>query len=217
MRLQEAEQRLAERPLSRIAAGKKAKGRMNSIRSRAEEAVRNEFDSGFRGENMRLFIAVNLSEAMKGALIELQNELYDRGVRGRYTAEENLHLTLAFIGEFPDPEPVLDALSAISFEPFELTLDGMGRFGDLLWVGMKDSVPLTAVVRRIRRALAEHEIPFDKKRFSPHITLIRKAAGKMPGVQPKAASMTVETISLMRSDRGRNGMIYTELGTMEAE
>ena len=116
-----------------------------------------------------------------------------------------------------DAEPVLDAMSTVSFKPFELALDGMGRFGDLWWAGMKDSVPLTAVVRRIRRALAEQEIPFDRKRFSPHITLIRKVSGELPGVHPKPAAMTVDTISLMRSNRGRNGMIYTELGTLEAE
>ena len=166
---------------------------------------------------MRLFIAINLSDDMKAALLDLQNDLYDRGVRGRYTTEENLHLTLAFIGEYPDAEPVFDAMSTVSLKPFELVLDGMGRFGDLWWAGMKDSVPLAAVVRRIRRALAEQEIPFDRKRFSPHITLIRKASGELPGVHPKPAAMTVETISLLRSDRGRNGMIYTELGTLEAE
>ena len=165
---------------------------------------------------MRLFIAIRLSDAMKDSLIHTQNALYDRGVRGNYTSEENLHLTLAFIGEYPDFEPVLDALSAVSFRPFELRLEGMGRFGDLWWAGMSDSAPLTAVVRRVRRALAEKNIPFDKKRFTPHITLIRKAAGEMPGLAPGPVAMTVDTISLMRSDRGRNGMIYTELGTLEA-
>lgn len=34
---------------------------------------------------------------------------------------------------------------------------------------------------------------------------------------PEPVSMQVDTISLMRSDRGRNGMIYTELGTVEAD
>ena len=166
---------------------------------------------------MRLFIAINLSDAMKDSLISMQNALYDRGVRGNYTPEENLHLTLAFIGEYPDAQPVLDALSSVSFRPFELSLEGMGRFDDLWWDGMRESAPLTAVVRRIRRALAESGIPFDKKRFRAHITLIRKASGDLPGIAPEPASMTVNTISLMRSDRGRNGMIYTELGTLEAD
>ena len=166
---------------------------------------------------MRLFIAVNLSDEMKDSLIRMQNALYDRGARGNYTPEENLHLTLAFIGEYPDAQPVLDALSAVAFRPFELSLEGMGRFGDLWWAGMRDSVPLTAVVRRLRRALAENGIPFDKKRFSPHITLLRKASGALPGITPEPASMIVTALSLMRSDRGRNGMIYTELGSVEAD
>ncbi len=166
---------------------------------------------------MRLFIAIRLSDTVKDSLIQMQNALYDRGVRGNYTPEENLHLTLAFIGEYPDAQPVLDALSSVTFRPFELSLEGMGRFGDLWWAGMRESAPLQAAVRRIRRALAESGIPFDKKRFRAHITLIRKASGDLPGLSPSPASMTVDTISLMRSDRGRNGMIYTELGTVEAD
>lgn len=164
---------------------------------------------------MRLFIAINLSDEMNDSLISVQSSVYDHGVRGNFTSEENMHLTLAFIGEYRDANRVLDALSTISFTPFDITLEGIGCFGDLWWVGLKESFPLMSVVRRIRRALAESEIPFDRKRFSPHITLIRKASGKMPGIQVRPTSMTVSTISLMRSDRGRNGMIYTELGVKE--
>ena len=38
----------------------------------------------------------------------------------------------------------------------------------------------------------------------------------MPGIQIKPAGMTVTRISLMRSDRGKNGMIYTEVDSKEA-
>ena len=165
---------------------------------------------------MRLFIAINLDKDLKDALMAAQDEMYEQGVRGNYTKEENLHLTLAFIGEYPNPESVLNALGSVSFQSFPLTLRGMGCFRDLWWTGMEESAPLTAVVRRIRRTLAENNIPFDRKRFSPHITLIRKASGAMPGIQIRKVSMTVDTISLMRSDRGRNGMIYTEIGTVKS-
>lgn len=173
---------------------------------------------------MRLFIAIKLSDAMKDALIHVQNEMYDRGIRGNYTREENLHLTLAFIGEYPDPQPVMDALEAVSFAPFDLELQGMGCFGDLWWAGMKDSAPLNAVVRRLHKALSDAGIPFDRKRFCPHITLVRKADRRMPGIAIPTALMTVSGLSLMRSDRGnakapsgRSGMIYTEIGTKEAQ
>lgn len=166
---------------------------------------------------MRLFIAINLSDALKDALIKAQNEMHICGMQGNYTKEENLHLTLAFIGDYSNPEPVMDALASVSFAPFELKLQGIGCFGDLWWAGIKDSAPLDAVVRRIRKALNNAGIPFDRKRFSPHITLLRKADGRMPGISIEKSAMTVERISLMRSDRGKNGMIYTEIGTREAQ
>ena len=166
---------------------------------------------------MRLFIAIRLSDAMKDALTVAQDEMYAHGVRGNFTTRENMHLTLAFIGEYPDKEQVMDALSSVSFSSFSICLKGMGCFRDLWWAGMEESAPLTAVVRRIRRALAENNIPFDRKRFSPHITLLRRATGRLPGVQLRPASMTVRAVSLMRSDRGKNGMIYTELGAIKAQ
>ena len=165
---------------------------------------------------MRLFIAIDLSKPMKDALINAQNEMYDGGMRGNYTSEENLHLTLAFIGEVPAAEPAMEALSAVTFTPFELALEGLGSFGDLWWAGMRPSPPLAALARRVRHALAEGGVPFDRKRFSPHVTLLRKARGDMSGIGIEGAGMTVEAFSLLRSDRGRNGMIYTELGRFDA-
>ena len=51
-------------------------------------------------------------------------------------------------------------------------------------------------------------------RVEPHVTLIRKAAGELPGVSFEPVTMTVESVSLMRSDRGKRGMLYTEVGTI---
>lgn len=165
---------------------------------------------------MRLFLAIELSAELKRALVEAQKAMVGRGVRGSYTSAENLHLTLAFIGDYPDADRVLDALEELRFAPFVLTLEGVGCFGDLWWAGLKDSAPLVALARRVRRALAESEIPFDRKCFSPHITLIRRASREASGLRIAPASMTVESISLMRSDRGKGGMIYTRLGTIRA-
>ena len=167
---------------------------------------------------MRLFIAIHLSQEIKETLIDLQNDWYDLGVRGNYSSEENLHLTLAFIGEYSDPMPVMDALQCVTFAPIPLQLEGVGAFGDLWWAGVTRSSALEAVAKQIRRALAEKYIPFDKKKFNPHITLLRRASvDKIPPVSFAPASMTVDTISLMRSDRGKDGMIYTEVGSIQAK
>ena len=166
---------------------------------------------------MRLFVAINLNEEMKDALLDMQDTLHTYGIRGRDTVPENMHLTLAFIGDYDDPEYVKGVVDSIEVRPFEISLKGVGAFGDLWWAGLENSAPLAAVSRRLRRALAEAGIPFDRKKFSPHITIIRRADGRLSDVPEEdlaaisGVSMTVDHISLMRSDRGKHGMIYTEL------
>ena len=160
---------------------------------------------------MRLFIAVELSERFKDELCMMQKRLMKQGMRGKYTPRENLHLTLAFIGEYSDPDRISDALSEIEFEPVRLVLEGFGCFGDLYYAGIRNEEALKTNVKRIRRALSDNGIPFDKKKFVPHITLVRKIEydKDLPVDSPFPVAMDVEYISLMRSDRGKSGMIYT--------
>ena len=166
---------------------------------------------------MRLFIAINLNNEMKDALMDIQDTMRAYGVRGREVPAENMHLTLAFIGDYDDQEYVNSIVDSIEIRPFDIRLKGIGAFRDLWWAGLEDSAPLQSVARQLRRALAEADIPFDRKRFSPHITLIRRAEGKLSAdaeaglSEHFGTSMRVDHISLMRSDRGKHGMIYTEL------
>ena len=166
---------------------------------------------------MRLFIAIQLSDSMKSALTGLQTQMQRQGVRGNFTRPVNLHLTLAFIGEYPDPYDVKDIIDTIDFEPFRISLDGIGSFGSLWWAGLAGSDELKSLAKRLRRALADAGIPYDRKKFSPHITLIRKPLTKTGRIPEEIlenlprASMTVDHISLMRSDRTKSGMVYTEL------
>ena len=151
---------------------------------------------------------------MRKAISDVQDDLKHQGVRGNYTPRENLHLTLAFIGEYNDPDRVLDIVDQVPMEPFEISLDGMGAFGDLWWIGLAPSKTLQSYVRQLRHAMAEGDIPFDRKRFSPHITILRRAnidISKVRAQPVERANMVAVHASLMRSDRGRNGMIYTEI------
>ena len=124
---------------------------------------------------MRLFIAIRLSDGIRDGLSAIQRELRNHGVRGNYTKVENLHLTLAFIGEYSDPVFVLEVMRSVPFEPFPLRIEGFGSFGRLDWCGIGENAALLSYVKRLRKALAENGVPFDRKKFSPHITLIRKA------------------------------------------
>lgn len=166
---------------------------------------------------MRLFIAIELNDRVKDELCVIQKRLKLRGMRGNFTIRENMHLTLAFIGEYSDPEQVSDALNEVFFEPMKLTLDGFGFFKDLYWIGIKEDKGLIENVKRLRKALADNGIPFDRKKFVPHITLVRNIEfdRDLPTDCPFPAAMEVEYISLMRSDRGKSGMIYTPIAGYE--
>jgi len=162
---------------------------------------------------VRLFIALCPDETLRTALVRLQEDLRAAHVGGNYTAVENLHLTLAFIGEYGDPDRVLDVLRAVPMPPFPLRLEGFGCFDDLLWCGVAAQEELTAYVRRLRRALALAEIPFDRKRFVPHITLLRRARfDRLPALCVPPTAMEAFRVSLMRSQPGRGGVRYTVLG-----
>ena len=161
---------------------------------------------------MRLFIAIKLNSEIRNALTDVQKHLIRRGIRGNYTNTDNLHITLAFIGEYDEPDFVTEVISEVPFSPFPISLSAPGHFGDLWWVGISDNVELASYVKRLHQALSEAGIPFDKKKFSPHITLIRKAIGTLPAVSVPKTTMSVDHISLMRSERGPKGMIYTEIG-----
>ena len=168
---------------------------------------------------MRLFIAIEFQKNIIDTLTDLQEDLRNCGVRGRFTPPENLHMTLAFIGEYGNPEEILDIMNRVAFEPFVLKLEGLQHYRDMFFARISDNLALNAYVRRLRRNLAEWDIPYDRKKFSPHITLMRKASFQkgvdgIPVIVPQK-EIFVERISLFRSERGKHGMIYTELGAVE--
>ena len=170
---------------------------------------------------MRLFLAISIEGAMQDSLLKLQHHWRYIGVRGHFVPAENMHLTLAFIGEYGNPDVVMDAISSVSFTPFTIQLDGAGIFHDTLWTGISPNESLSACVRQLRRALAGQGIPYDRKKFSPHITMVRRAEiiGSMDKLlqQLPTDTMDVSEISLLRSDRGKNGMIYTRIRNIAAE
>ena len=166
---------------------------------------------------MRLFLAITLENAIKDELCMIQKRLQIQGVKGNFTSRENMHLTLAFIGEYSDPDYVSDVLKEVTLEPMRLVINGFGSFGDTYWIGIKEDAGLKTNVRRIRKALSDNGIPFDRKKFLPHMTIARKIRYDkgFPTDAPFPAAMDVEHISLMRSDRGKSGMIYTVVDEYE--
>ncbi len=164
---------------------------------------------------MRLFAALEPSASFRSALSELQERLRTAGVEGRYLDAANLHLTLAFIGEWG--ENVTAVLPAV-IKPFSITLADVGIFerAKVLWAGVEPSAELNALAARVREHLQEAGIPFDPQAFFPHITLIRKPVlpdgTVLSEIRPRRAVMTVREVCLYQSVHEEKGMKYTVIG-----
>ncbi len=160
---------------------------------------------------MRLFVAITLSDEIKSSVTASMHALKKAGVKGSYVPSQNLHLTLAFIGEVEGSTAVKEALQTVKFKPFRLSLSEMGTFGDLLWVGLKGNQGLSAAVREVRGALDAAGIAYDKKKFAAHITIIRKMSGSWKSVPAPKGEMMVKKISLMKSEVKDGKRVYTEI------
>lgn len=170
---------------------------------------------------MRLFVAVYPPDDVADHLASLVGELHvgraaGQGVNTRLAARDNWHVTLAFLGEVPDGRlpDVTGALdgAAAQASPFGIRLAGGGRFGAILWVGVGGDVPaLTRLSRLVRRGLSGARVPYDRKRFRPHLTIARPgdridrarvAADRAVLDAYEGPSWTVSEVALVRSHPG---------------
>lgn len=164
---------------------------------------------------MRIFVALQPTPAFRDALALVQERLRAAGVTGRYLTPDNLHLTLAFIGMWPED---ISGLLPVVPQPFPITLSHVGVFpkARVLWAGVEPSEALDSAARDVRQALLAAEIPFDRQAFNPHMTLARKPfvpeQGILSEIEVPRATMIVKEICLYRSDHGESGMEYTVIG-----
>jgi len=161
---------------------------------------------------VRLFIAINFSKEVKNTLLCAISELRSQSISGSFTLPENLHLTLAFIGESSDVHAIRGAIDRRKVEPFSLTIGGAGHFGDLYWVGIENNPQLKALAENLQSDLRAGGFEIEDRAYKPHITIARKLVSASPiSINVPETSMTVTCISLMKSERANGKLTYTEV------
>lgn len=169
---------------------------------------------------MRLFIAINFDEETRKKIIAVQQRLRVLGT-GSFSRPENLHLTLAFLGEVApvQVDAVRHAMDCTAVKPMLLSFDHVGRFkrdgGGIWWIGLAENRLLMSMQKELSDHLVDAGFHLEDRRFSPHITLAREVRLT---TQPEystllgtAISTRASTISLMRSERISGSLTYTEL------
>lgn len=165
----------------------------------------------------RLFVAIRPPETVRERLLDLMEGVSEL----RWQQEEQLHLTLRFIGEVDRPvaDDVATALKTLRFEPFSLALDGVGQFEKrrhgALWAGVAPKDQLKALNAKVERACQSAGIPAEQRAYHPHITLARWK-GRPPGLDQflrqnagtSSDSWQVGEFILYESRLGRDGAHY---------
>lgn len=170
---------------------------------------------------MRLFIAIDINSDMKDELSYLGSIIKANSDRCSITHTDNMHLTLAFIGEYDDPEKITEALNGIDINKFSLTFSDLGYFDrkneKLIYAALEKNNSLTALQREITSRLKTAGITFDNKKFLPHITIARRVIGMskedFSRIKINKISCTVSGFYLYSSDLSGKRPVYTKIAT----
>ena len=125
---------------------------------------------------MRLFIALELDNEIKKKINQINVDLKNKGVKGNFTRKENLHITLAFIGECDNKQmkDIISSLRELNDEPFDIEFSNFNFFGDILYLDIKNNKNFADLAKNVRAKLDEININYDRKPAKAHVTLIRK-------------------------------------------
>ena len=123
----------------------------------------------------RLFVAIRPREDIRELLLGAMDDSADF----RWQNDDQLHLTLRFIGEVERPagDDVAAELGRIHAQPFDIRIAGTGRFeqrsSGALWAGVEPKPPIAALAAKVERACTAAGLEPERRAFHPHITLAR--------------------------------------------
>jgi 2'-5' RNA ligase len=179
---------------------------------------------------IRAFLAIELPDAWRPGLAQVQGELKRSHADVRWVQVGNIHLTLKFFGNVPEAEigPLAQAAREAAAEaaPLQLNATSAGAFPSpqaprVVWLGLGgDLVPLTHLYYRLEKAFAALGYPPETRAFNPHLTLGRV---KSPANRARLAKMlaklppldwppfAVQELILFQSVLSPQGSKYTPL------
>jgi RNA 2',3'-cyclic 3'-phosphodiesterase len=132
----------------------------------------------------RLFVALRPPEDIRDRLIDAMEDSPEL----RWVGDEQLHLTLRFIGEVERPlaDDIALALGRVRFGRFDLSVAGVGLFaqrhGGALWAAVHPKEPVAALAAKVERACVAAGLEPERRAFHPHITLARWNRGASAGL-----------------------------------
>ncbi|MCP4548843.1 MAG: RNA 2',3'-cyclic phosphodiesterase [bacterium] len=182
---------------------------------------------------MRLFLGVGISDELRVGLAAAQQAWREIAPRMKWVNPDLFHLTLQFIGVFPDEElPLLrETLRSVASDPFrvktgELMTLPSGPGGRVLALSLAEGgEELTSLAAAVMQATAVCGVRREKRPFTAHLTLARAERGGYiaPEVQPTVLqapilpTLSVSEFNLYASRLHANGPEYEVIEAFRCE
>ena len=179
---------------------------------------------------IRSFLAIELPEAIRRKIEEVQRDLKLSHADVRWVNPENIHLTLKFFGNIDESriDPIVKSLEGPiqTTSPFSVSIRGMGSFPHfknprVIWMGLKEGKEvLVALQKGVDGELKKIGFELEERDFNPHLTLGRTKSsqgreeliGRMEKYREEEfGNFRVERVILFESDLKPSGPIYTVL------
>lgn len=177
---------------------------------------------------IRLFVALEIPEDTKDALISLHRLIYEDDINFSWEAKEKIHLTLKFIGSIEE-EFLPGIINCLSFlESFNKINGEINKFGfffrnsipGILRVSLNLDMHVYDIVNQLNSELAQFGIEPENRKFKPHLTLLRlkKHPGenfinKFNNYSFKPMKFESDKIKLIKSELHKSGSEYFEIKT----
>ena len=187
---------------------------------------------------MRLFVAIDLDEQIRQKILRFMEGVSGFAPDVRWMKPQALHLTLKFIGEFPEHklEGLKAALANVRSEPFDFAFSRTGFFPSaksarVFWIGVNADERLQKLASAVDDAVAKLGVEREARAYTPHLTLARAGSGKPSRdkddklnnrfhklrerlekmTQPEFGTMTAREFYLYQSKLSPKGSEYTKL------
>ncbi|MBI5078968.1 RNA 2',3'-cyclic phosphodiesterase [Candidatus Saganbacteria bacterium] len=181
---------------------------------------------------MRMFVSVELPDEVRNKLAELIGELKNTGAAVKWVGENNLHITLKFLGWVDDPKKdeviELTGKAASGTGKFKIKFEGVGTFPcppagaaggkspRVIWVGVsKGGDRLVKMAKALEKNLSQAGYKSEKRDFASHITIGRVNDPMQSGQEKKGVDKLIEKIGSFRSSEFGE-MLVNQINVMQS-